>query len=85
MTTHVDGNALGGLFNELFGVEMTERRGCCDACGSVNPVGALMVFRQAPGAVVRCPVCTTVLMVVVRIGETLRIGFGSLRWMELPV
>lgn len=80
--THVDGNALGGLFFELFGQEMTHHRGCCDACGSVGPLGSLLVYRAA-GDVVRCPVCSTVVMVVASSPTGRRLGFRALRWLEM--
>jgi Family of unknown function (DUF6510) len=59
----LDGNAIGGLLLEVFGVEMTTATGTCDSCGAVGLVAELMVYRQAPGTVVRCPACERVLMV----------------------
>jgi hypothetical protein len=59
----LDGNAIGGLLLEVFGVEMTTATGTCDNCGAVGLVAELMVYRQAPGTVVRCPACEQVLMV----------------------
>ena len=82
---HLDGNALGGLFFDLFGQEMTDRRGCCDACGMIKPMGASLVFREAPGDVVRCSNCGTVVLVAVSVPSGVRVSFGSLRWIEVPV
>lgn len=79
---HVDGNALGGLLLDLFGQEMTHHRGCCDACGSVRPFGSMLVYRAAAD-VVRCPDCSTVVMVVVSSPTGLRLGFRALRWLEM--
>jgi hypothetical protein len=59
----LDGNAIGGLLLEVFGVEMTTATGTCDNCGATGLVAELMVYRQAPGTVVRCPACEQVLMV----------------------
>jgi Family of unknown function (DUF6510) len=42
---------------------MTTATGTCGSCGAVGLVAELMVYRQAPGTVVRCPVCEQVLMV----------------------
>lgn len=81
--THLDGNVLGGLFIEVFGQEMTEHEGCCDACGSVRPLGAALVYRDAPGDVMRCSSCGTVLMVAVRTPTRLRISLESIRWIEI--
>lgn len=81
--THLDGNSLGGLLHDLFGREMTEQRGCCGACGAINPFGAAMVYRDAPGDVVRCVSCGTVLMVAVSLPTGTRVTIQSLRWIEL--
>ena len=80
---HLDGNALGGLFHDIFGREMTNQRGCCDACGAINPLGAVMVFRDAPGEVVRCANCQSVILVAVRVPTGIRVSFQSLRWVEI--
>ena len=62
---HLDGNALGALFHDVFGREMTDERACCATCGSVGPLGSVIAYRQAPGDVLRCSTCGTVIMVVV--------------------
>jgi ribosomal protein S27E len=59
--THVDGNAIGGLLNDVFGREATDAFGRCATCGAESFVGALRVYRAA-GVVVRCPSCGAVLM-----------------------
>ena len=81
--THLDGNALGGLLFDVFSREMTDQLGCCDECGSVNAFGSLIVYRDAPGDVARCPVCQAVIMVAVSLPTGLRVSFGSIRWMEI--
>jgi len=81
--THLDGNSLGGLFVDLFGREMTNQRGCCDVCGSISHLGSLIAFRDAPGDVVRCRNCGTVVMVAVSVPTGLRVSFESLRWVEI--
>jgi hypothetical protein len=62
----VDGNAIGGLLIEVFGIEMTTATGACAACGATRVVAELAVYRPGPGTVVRCPSCDAVLMVFVR-------------------
>jgi hypothetical protein len=80
---HVDGNALGGLLIDLFGREMTGQDGCCDVCGAIGPLGGTIVYRDAPGDVVRCASCGAVLMVLIRHGADIRLSLHSLRWIEL--
>jgi hypothetical protein len=52
----LDGNALGGLLEELFGGDLTATPHRCQACGGVRPVGAHRLYRGA-GLVLRCPSC----------------------------
>ena len=63
----LDGNAIGGLLLEVFGVEMTTATGTCGTCGAVGLVAELVVYLQAPGTVVRCPACGQVLMVFTQV------------------
>ena len=79
---HLDGNAVGGLLIDVFGREMTDSRGCCAACGAVNAMGALIVYRSGPGDVLRCPGCESVLMVAASRPERPRVYLASLRWLE---
>jgi hypothetical protein len=63
----VDGNAIGGLLHELFGREMTAAGCVCGNCGAARPVAKLAVYLQAPGTVVRCRTCESVLMVFAKV------------------
>jgi len=71
----LDGNAIGGLLGEIFVGELTAARSTCGSCGAVREIGALAVYAQAPGAVVRCPGCDAVLLRVTR-------GEGRI-WLDL--
>jgi hypothetical protein len=62
----LDGNAAAGLLSEVFAAEMTTAIGTCASCGATNALGAAHLYAQAPGAVLRCPDCSAVLMCVVR-------------------
>jgi DNA-directed RNA polymerase subunit RPC12/RpoP len=61
----LDGNAIGGLLIDVFGAEMTAADSVCGTCGAQRPVAELLVYRRAPGTVVRCPSCDSVVMVFV--------------------
>jgi hypothetical protein len=63
----VDGNAIGGLLQEVFGTEMTAAGSVCGTCGTAREVAELAVYVHAPGTVVRCRTCDSVLMVFVRL------------------
>jgi hypothetical protein len=61
----LDGNAIAGQLSELFGVEMTTATGECAHCGAIAQVAELVVYLRAPGTVVRCRSCESVVMVLV--------------------
>jgi Family of unknown function (DUF6510) len=65
--TALDGNALGGVLIETFGLELTNARGVCASCGARAYVAEAMVYLDGPGAVARCRTCASVLMVLVTI------------------
>lgn len=79
---HLDGNALAGVFHELFGREMTDQFGSCGHCGAVNLFGAVHVYLDAPGIVLRCPGCASVLIVIVRHSDGMRVSFESIGWLQ---
>jgi hypothetical protein len=62
----LDGNAIGGLLIDVFGTDMTAAPSTCGTCGASRPVAELAVYGPAPGTVVRCPNCDSVLMVFVQ-------------------
>ena len=62
----MDGNASGGLLGEIFGFEVTTAVTVCDECGGTSQVGALRLFGHRMGAVLRCPACDHVMMIVTR-------------------
>jgi Family of unknown function (DUF6510) len=61
----LDGNAIGGLLLDVFGVEMTTARGVCGHCGAPGELATLVVYLQAPGTVARCRSCGDVVVVIV--------------------
>ena len=65
----LDGNALAGLFESLFGGDMTAVPGRCAHCHTVNMVGAMRVYMGGPGAILRCPACDEVVLRVVERAE----------------
>ncbi len=66
----LDGNAIAGLLFEAFGAELTTATGECASCGARGPVAETEVYLRAPGTVVRCRSCRSVLMVLVTVRGT---------------
>jgi hypothetical protein len=79
----LDGNAIGGMMLDLFGREMTTAVSTCRSCGATGPLGAVDVYMQAPGVVVRCRACESVLMTIVQSSTRTWLGLGGLRVIEL--
>ena len=75
--THLDGNAIAGVLEGLFGRDMTLASGRCAGCGAERDVGALHVYRAA-GIVVRCPDCDNVLLRIVEARDRTWIDFRGL-------
>ena len=79
----LDGNAVAGLLQEVFAVEMTTALGTCDGCGATEAVGAVRVF-QGAGVVMRCPHCDHALVTIVKDDACVSLGFQGLRTLEIP-
>ena len=80
----LDGNAIAGVLQEVFAVEMTTAIGTCAGCGAAEPVGAIHVF-QGAGIVLRCPHCDNVLVKIVKDETRLWIGFSGVRTLEVAL
>jgi Zn finger protein HypA/HybF involved in hydrogenase expression len=80
----LDGNAIAGLLQEVFAVEMTTAIGTCGTCGATEAVGAIHVYRGA-GIVLRCPHCDNTLLTIVKDDTRLWIGFPGVRTLEVAV
>jgi hypothetical protein len=78
----LDGNAIAGLLQEVFAVEMTTAIGTCGSCGTPGPVGAVRVYRGA-GIVLRCPHCDNVLAKIVKNDSRLWLDFQGIRTLEV--
>ena len=68
-TLRLDGNFAAGILSEVFVPDITTTRAMCANCGTIRPLGALPVYGQNMGAVLRCPTCDAV---VLRVARTLR-------------
>jgi hypothetical protein len=79
----VDGNAIGGLLREIFALEMTVAESTCNSCGKVDAMGALDVYMNAPGVVVRCKGCSSVLMRIVKADGRYWLDLKGVKTLEL--
>jgi hypothetical protein len=58
----LDGNAAGGLLNEILPFEMTTAQATCEGCGTMRPVGEAIFYRHGMGAILRCADCDEALI-----------------------
>ena len=84
MMQALDGNAVAGQLFEHFGVEMTTARGACAHCGAEAQIGELQVYLRAPGSVVRCRRCGSVVIVLVEIRGEARANLDGFRLAAVP-
>jgi Family of unknown function (DUF6510) len=82
--TMLDGNAVAGLLQEVFAVEMTTAIGVCAGCGASEPVGAVHAYRGA-GVVLRCPHCDNVLAKIVKADTRVWIALPGIRTLAVDV
>ena len=78
----LDGNAIAGRLRYVFGSEMTTVHGICGGCGVRLQVAELRVYVQAPGTVVRCPTCDSVVMVMAEIRGITCVDLQRLEMLE---
>ena len=79
----LDGNGAAGRLSEVFALELTGAHGRCDGCGNVAALGEARAYVDAPGLVVRCRNCDSVLLVLVRSDDRYWLGVQGLTWLEL--
>ena len=80
----LDGNAVAGLLQEVFAVEITTAIGTCDGCGANEAIGAIHVYRGA-GIVMRCPHCDNALVTIVKDDNRVWIGFPGVRTLQASI
>jgi Family of unknown function (DUF6510) len=81
----LDGNAVAGLLGQVFAFEVTRATGTCANCGNVAAIGAVSAYVDAPGAVLRCPVCSCVLIRLVQSNNRLWLEMGGVRSLEFRI
>jgi hypothetical protein len=80
----LDGNAVAGVLQEVFAVEMTTALGTCGSCGATGALGTTHVF-QGAGIVMRCAHCDNALVTIVKDDTRVWIGFPGIRTVQVAV
>jgi hypothetical protein len=79
----LDGNAAGGLLNEVFPFEMTAAATICSGCSAIKPIGELMLYGHAMGAILRCAGCDVVLIRITRVQGSYRLDLSGLSCLQI--
>jgi hypothetical protein len=82
--TMLDGNAVAGLLQDVFVVDMTTATAMCAGCGRPSPMGATHVYLGA-GYVLRCPYCEQAMVTLVQGDQGVMVGFPGIRMLQMPV
>ena len=80
----LDGNAMAGDLQVLFGFDMTVAVRTCGSCGHAAPLGAHPAYTDAPGAVLRCPSCSDVALRIVAAPDRYWIEMRGTSSLEIP-
>src|SRR3954463_7091383 len=79
----LDGNALGGLLQELFSADMTAAPHTCQGCGTERPVAAHRLYLGA-GTVLRCSICDQIALVAAALRDRHVVHLTGAWRLELP-
>jgi hypothetical protein len=81
----LDGNAVGGELQEIFGHDMTMAVARCAGCARDTEMGAMMAFTRAPGVVLRCPTCQAPIARIVETPAAIYLDMRGAQYLRMPV
>ena len=81
----LDGNAAAGSLGELLAFDVTTATAVCDGCGRSSPVGALHLYDQAMGTILRCPRCDHLMLCATRIRGVVRLDLRGTRSLRVAL
>jgi hypothetical protein len=80
----LDGNAVAGDLYEIFGLELTAVTHQCAHCGNRAAVGTLRAWTGGPGVVLRCAVCSDIVLRWSRTPKGVVLDLRGAAVLELP-
>lgn len=83
MENKLDGNAAGGILQEIFPFEMTLAEATCTGCGTTGAIGTLAAYMHGMGTILRCPVCDNVLIRVAQIKGSYWLEMRGVRALQI--
>lgn len=85
MSTFVDGNGAAGMFEEALGFDITTTTVTCGNCGAAGRFADTRVYAEAPGVVVRCAPCGSVVARLVRTPTDVWLDLSGARSLRVPL
>ncbi len=79
-----DANAAGGGLPDIFGSEMTAHPHKCAHCGNVGEVGTTRAWMDGPGIVLRCSICSEVVLRIVETPDGRYLDARGAAYVRLP-
>jgi len=79
----LDGNAAGGLLNEVFPFDMTTAEVVCAGCSSTKMIAELMLYGHGMGSVLRCPGCDTAVLRITHIRDIYRLDLSGVTGLRI--
>ena len=80
----LDGNAVAGMLQAIFGVEMTITSLICAQCGRTSMMGEMQAFTQSPGVVLRCPGCERVMLRLAQMPGATLLDARGVMYLRIP-
>jgi len=80
----LDGNAVAGLLEEIFGTDLTGQPCICAHCGNRAEAGSLRAFTQGPGVILRCSVCGEVMIRIVQTADSTYLDLRGTASLRMP-
>lgn len=78
----LDANAVAGELRELMGLEVTAFMARCAHCGNRDALGSLRAWAHGPGVVLRCVICSEVVVRWVRRPDGVRMDLRGAAYLQ---
>ena len=79
----LDGNAVAGLLQEIFSVEMTASPTECAHCGRKGELATLRAYTRSSGVVLRCSSCGEVVLRIVQTPRAIHLDARGAKCLSL--
>jgi hypothetical protein len=79
----LDANAVAGELLELFGFDLTPMVHCCAHCGNRGAIGTLRAWTHGPGVVLRCSICSEVVVRWARTASGVRVDLRGAAYVRM--